>query len=483
MRVLENVKPERVFYYFEELCGIPHGSKNTKQISDYCVSFAKEQGLTYYQDADNNIIIIKAATPGYEAADPVIIQGHLDMVCEKTADADIDMEKDGLQLEINGDEIRAKNTTLGGDDGIAVAIAMALLEDREIDHPRLEAVFTVDEEIGMLGAVTIDVSMLKGHTMLNLDSEDEGVFTVSCAGGALSTCILPLSGENYSGEAIHLTIKGLKGGHSGVEINKGRANGAVLMGRTLQELNLKLGIRLISVNSGLKDNAIPVDAEAVFVTDDAADASRVNGIVKDFAKQLQAEYAVTDATIYIQEQTEKIDRAILFEKNFSEKMILILTCFPNGIQKMSADIEGLVQTSLNIGIVKTTDAAFEVSFCVRSSMASEKEMLNRRLQALIEQLGGHLEISGVYPGWEYKQDSRLRELMTEIFRERYGHEPKIEAIHAGVECGMFAGKIEGLDCVSFGPDLKQIHTVRETMSISSVARVYAFVVEILRRLK
>lgn len=480
MRVLENLKPERVFYYFEELCRIPHGSRNTKQISDYCVDFAKKLSLTYYQDSDNNVIIIKDATPGYESADPVIIQGHLDMVCEKTADAAIDMEKEGLQLEVNGDEVSAKNTTLGGDDGIAVAMAMALLEDTELAHPRLEAVFTVDEEIGMLGAVTIDVSMLKGHTMLNIDSEDEGVLTVSCAGGDVAKCILPVSYEPYNGKAVRLTINGLKGGHSGVEINKGRANGAVLMGRMLDELNRKMNIQILSLGSGLKDNAIPVGAEAVFVTEDTAKAQTV---IDTYGKELQVEYTVTDPDMQMQGQMIEVENRKVMNQKDSDTVICMLTCLPNGIQKMSADIEGLVQTSLNMGIVKTTDESLEISFCVRSSMASEKEMLNRRLELMMKQFGGRLEISGDYPGWEYKQDSRLRELMIEVFKEQYGHEPKIEAIHAGVECGMFAGKIPGLDCVSFGPNLNQIHTVRETMSISSVARVYAFVVEILKRIK
>ena len=479
MRVLENLEPKRVFYYFEELCKIPHGSRNTKQISDYCVEFAKDQGLMWYQDNDNNVIIIKDAAPGYEKAEPIIIQGHLDMVCEKTADCTIDMEKEGLSIYVDGDEIRAHKTTLGGDDGIAVAMALAILENKTLLHPRLEAVFTVDEEIGMLGAVSIDVSMLKGHTMLNLDSEDEGVFTVSCAGGNVAECVLPLTKEAYSGKAYEITITGLKGGHSGVEINKGRANANVLMGRFLQEIADKAKISLLRVDGGLKDNAIPVSSTAwVTGQEDILKKEAVS-----FRETLRREYASTDPDIAISVEEKEAQNVGLCDRETTKKVICLLCCLPNGIQKMSMDIEGLVQTSLNMGIVKTTEKELSISFCVRSSVASEKEMINRRLFSMMEQLGGTCHITGDYPAWEYRKDSKLRELMIEIFKEQYQREPKVEAIHAGVECGMFAGKIKDLDCVSFGPDLKQIHTVRESMSISSVQRVYAFVLEILKRCK
>ena len=477
--MLEHLQPQRVFYYFEKMCGIPHGSGNTKQISDFCVDFAKEHNLEYHQDADNNVIIIKEATPGYEDKEPVIIQGHLDMVCEKTAECTKDMEKEGLDVYVDGDEVRAKDTTLGGDNGIAVAMALAILESKEISHPRVEAVFTVDEEIGLLGAGSIDVSPLKGKLMLNLDSEDEGIFTVSCAGGNSADCRLPIVGTEYTGEVYTLEITGCKGGHSGVEIDKGRSNPNVLMGRLLQDIEKNASLQLVSVDGGLKDNAIPVQSKALMVCDNA-------GAVKSSVEQMQRifanEYSGTDPDITITLTKQENAVVKVMDVATTNKVICMLACMPNGIQRMSADIEGLVQTSLNMGVVKTQEDEFKMSCCVRSSVDTEREMLNRRIETLVEQLGGTMEVVGAYPGWEYKKDSRLRELMISVFKEQYGKEPKVEAIHAGLECGMFAGKIPGLDCVSMGPDLNQIHTVRESMNIPSVQRVYEFVLKVLERM-
>lgn len=477
--MLEHLKPERVFYYFEKMCEIPHGSGNTKQISDFCVDFAKEQGLEYYQDADNNVIIIKEASAGYENAQPVILQGHLDMVCEKTADCPKDMEKEGLDVYIDGDLVRAKDTTLGGDNGIAVAMAMAILEDKTLSHPRVEAVFTVDEEIGLLGAGSIDVSPLKGKTMINIDSEDEGIFTVSCAGGNTSDCRLPVNVKEYEGTAYTIEITGCKGGHSGVEIDKGRSNANVLMGRLLQDIKNGTSVQIVSVDGGLKDNAIPVQSKAVIVCDQEI---VVKASVEQMQKVFLNEYAEVDPDIKITFTREENAKVKVMDEVSSDKIICLLTCMPNGIQKMSMDINGLVQTSLNIGIVETHEDYFRMSFCVRSSVDTEREMLNRRIGTLMTQLGGAMKVDGDYPGWEYKKDSRLRDLMIDVFKEQYGKEPTVEAIHAGLECGMFAGKIPGLDCVSIGPNLDQIHTVRENMSISSVQRVYEFVLEVLKRI-
>ena len=477
--MLEHLQPERVFYYFEKMCGIPHGSRNTKQISDFCVDFAKEQGLEYYQDADNNVIIIKEASAGYENAEPVILQGHLDMVCEKTADCPKDMEKEGLDIYVDGDLVRAKDTTLGGDNGIAVAMAMAILEDNTLSHPRVEAVFTVDEEIGLLGAGSIDVSPLKGKTMINIDSEDEGIFTVSCAGGNTSDCRLPVNVKEYEGPAYTIEITGCKGGHSGVEIDKGRSNANVLMGRLLQDIKKGASVQIVSVDGGLKDNAIPVQSKAMIVCDQEI---VIKASVEQMQKVFLNEYEEADPDIKITFTREENAKVKVMDEVSSDKIICLLTCMPNGIQKMSMDIEGLVQTSLNIGIVETHEDYFRMSFCVRSSVNTEREMLNRRIGTLMTQLGGTMKVEGDYPGWEYKKDSRLRDLMIDVFKEQYGKEPTVEAIHAGLECGMFAGKIPGLDCVSIGPNLDQIHTVRENMSISSVQRVYEFVLEVLKRM-
>lgn len=479
MKVLEQLEPKKVFGFFEEMCAIPHGSRNTKAISDWCVGFAKERGLEYHQDSDNNVIIIKEATQGYEKAAPVIIQGHLDMVCEKTADCTKDMSCEGLDLVIDGDFVRAKGTTLGGDDGIAVAMAMALLDSTELAHPRLEAVFTVDEEIGLLGAASIDVSPLKGKQMLNIDSEEEGVFTVSCAGGNTTACTLPVTRAPYEGTALKLTVSGLTGGHSGTEIHKGRANANMLMGRLLQAAASQSELRLCRVDGGMKDNAIPVESSAYIV---AADADGVCKRMQEMEQVLQNEYRTIEPTLCVKVARESVE-GLPMDQQTTDKVLCMLMCLPDGIQAMSAEIAGLVQTSLNLGILSTNEEQVCASFCVRSSVDSQKHMLGHRLSRLMTQLGGSIEVRGDYSGWQYQEESPLRERMIKVFEEQYGKAPKVEAIHAGLECGMFAGKIPGLDCVSIGPDLFEIHTPRERLSISSVQRLWSFLVEVLKRSK
>ena len=479
MNVLENLQPQSIFTFFEQMCSIPHGSGNTKAISDWCVNFAKERGLEYHQDADNNIIIIKPATPGYEDAQPVILQGHLDMVCEKEPGCTKDMAKEGLDLVVEGDFIRAQGTTLGGDDGIAVAMAMAVLDSTELAHPRIEAIFTVDEEIGLLGAVSLDVSPIRGRKMINMDSEVEGVFTVSCAGGNATTCTLPVSREAFEGTALRVTVGGLTGGHSGTEIDKGRANSNMLMGRVLQAAAHVAQLRVDTVSGGLKSNAIPVETTAVVVV---SDAEAVNKACDEMAAILQNEYHTTDPGLFVTVEAARASGQPA-DAQTTGRIICMLTCLPNGVQAMSADIPGLVQTSLNLGILACGEKELKGVTSLRSSLDSQKEMLKERLACLMEQLGGTVAFEGDYTGWQYQEHSPLRELMAQVFEEQYGKAPKIEAIHAGLECGLFAGKMPGLDCVSIGPDLMEIHTPRERMSISSVQRVWKFLVEVLKRSK
>ena len=467
---LEELIKDRVFYYFSCLSKIPHGSRNTKQISDHCVDWAKQHGFEYHQDEYNNLIIIKEASKGREDDDPIILQGHLDMVCEKADGIDKDMSLEGLDLFIDGDFLKAKGTTLGGDDGIAIAMIMALFEDDRLSHPRLEAVFTVDEEIGMLGAAAIDVSCLKGHTMLNIDSEAEGIFTVSCAGGVVATAQIPFLLTEDKSNAYSLELYGLTGGHSGIEIHKGRASSNKMMAQILKKLSETIPIRLVSVNGGLKDNAIPVATTAVFTCD--KDLDSVAKAVRSIANPLADRYNETDPNLKLDVNLAKSDVSILPAD--SQKIIDLLFSLPEGVIKNSEDIEGLVQTSLNMGILATSKDCIEMSYCVRSSVDDEKKQLIDILENACEKAGGKIILSGDYPGWKYKKDSPLREKMTRIYKEQYKTEPVIEAVHAGVECGLFAGKIADLDCVSYGPDLKEIHTYRESMSISSVKRVYEF---------
>ena len=479
MAVLDHLEPKSVFGFFEQLSKIPRGSRNTAAVSNWLAEFGRERGLEVHQDHLGNVIIIKEASAGYEAAEPVIFQGHMDMVCENAPDCDKDMEHEGLDLAVDGDTIYARGTTLGGDDGIAVAMALAILDDPDMAHPRFEAVFTVDEEIGMLGAVDIDVSPLKGRRMMNLDSEDEGVFTVSCAGGNDSSCVLPLTRTPFDGACLSLRINGLVGGHSGAEIDKGRANANQLMGRVLFDVSRYTELRLVSVNGGLKTNAITPESNAVVLV---ADPQKAKKACSEMLAAFQAEFRVTDPEIRITVE-ETATELLPMDRDTTDKAVCMLSCLPNGIQEMSHDMEGLVQTSLNMGILITTEQELTAEYCVRSSIETQKQMLVDRLECLMGCLGGSVTVNGDYPGWAYQQDSPLRDLMVDVFQEQYGYAPKIEAIHAGVECGMFAGKLPGLDCVSFGPDLKEIHTCRERMHIASVQRTWNLVVEILKRMK
>ncbi len=483
MGVLSSLEPKKVFQYFEEICSIPHGSRNVKQISDYLVKFAKDRGLKYRQDDLYNVIIWKDGSAGYENSAPVILQGHVDMVAVKTVGCKKDMEKEGLDLEVNGDLISAKETSLGGDDGIAVAYAMAILDDETMAHPPIEAIFTVDEEIGMLGAADIDVSDLKGRLFLNMDSEDEGIFTVSCAGGATVICRLPYEKEQAKLARLDVKIQNFRGGHSGVEIDKGRANANVVMGRILHGAKaVDKDIRLISIQGGEKDNAIALTCQAsIGVSADKAE--EVKARVLEIFEIVAAEYRATDpdAEIIVDLLLEE-EQAVCTVAD-TDKVIQALLHMPAGIQRMNPEIDGMVQTSLNLGVLRTTEKNVELSYAVRSSSESEKAFLVEKIEALMELLGGTMELFGDYPGWEYRPESRLRDVLVDAYRELYGKEPVVEGIHAGLECGIFSSKLDDLDAVSLGPQMEGIHTVNEVLSISSVQRTWELVVKTLAALK
>lgn len=482
MMLSEELYPQRVFYYFEQIAAIPHGSRNTKAISDFLVNFAKEHNLVWYQDENNNVVIVKEASAGYEAAEPIIIQGHMDMVCEKEKGVDIDFEKDGLKLYIDGDFLKAEGTTLGGDDGIAVAYALALLDSQEIAHPKLEVVITVDEEIGMLGADAIDLSMLTGHTMLNIDSDVEGSFLTGCAGGMAVNVTLPIKRVMQSGEKVALTITGLEGGHSGSEIDKEHGNANILMGRLLRALFEETPFGIISLAGGLKDNAIPREC----VTELLVPQENVN-LVKEIADkldiELKKEFMTADPSVCIEfEDLGKKEESILDFGSVS-RVIFYLRSVPNGVQHMSQVMHGMVETSLNLGIMELKEDALHTVTSIRSSVGTRKADLLDRVTAIVELLGGEAEAEGDYPAWEYKQDSSLRPQIAKVYKQLYGKDPVFETIHAGLECGLLSEKIKNLDCVSFGPDNFDIHTPKERLSISSTGRVWDFIVEFLRQAK
>lgn len=473
LNIPEYKDAEKVFQYFEEISRIPHPSTKTEKIADYLVDFAKTRGLFYSRDAANNVIIRKPATPGYEDRPTVIIQGHTDMVADKVPECEIDMEKDGLEIYRDGDLIRAKGTTLGGDDGVAIAYALAILDSSDIEHPEIEALFTSDEEIGLIGATALDAGELRGKIMVNIDSDEEGVFTVGCAGGLRMDIDLPVMREDKESDNLYsIGITGLLGGHSGTEIDKNRANAIKLLCDIVGNAN---GIKLVDITGGNADNAIPRLARCVVSLEDPK--YTVNNLIPAMLEK----YKETEPDISI--SFEKVEGpAHAITNTDSAKIFKLIKKMPSGVYKMSADIEGLPETSSNLGIIKTEVDRVKLSVSVRSSKNSEKAALCKRIRENSEGYGAKVSERGEYPAWEYKKDSRLREVMKDVYTEMYGKEPEIVVIHAGLECGIFSEKISGLDCVSIGPDNRDIHTPDERLSISSTARVWEYLKRVLKKI-
>ena len=478
MSVLGNLEPKSVFGYFEDICNIPHGSGNMNKISQYCVDFAKEHQLEYMVDEMKNVIIIKEATPGYENAEPIILQGHLDMVCEKRPDKEKDFLTEGLDLCTDGKLIWADGTTLGGDDGIAVAYCLALLAAKDLQHPRLEVVLTVDEETGLYGAEAIDLSMLKGKKLINLDSEEEGVFTVGCAGGVTLTCDIPVFTEDVEGEVYELKVTGLLGGHSGVEIHKGRGNSNVILGRVLLAIGQKMGLDIIKMEGGSKDNAIPRHSVAQVLIP-AEEGAKFEALVKEQEEILKNELHASDAGIRLELTAKGEGNVEVLDATSKITALHALNNIPNGIQAYSMDIEGLVETSLNMGIMSMDGENLKMSFAVRSSIESAKQYLTDKVLMFVDMLGGSCELKGDYPGWAYNPKSDLRETFVKVYREMYGEEPVVEAIHAGLECGLFTKKIDGLDSISVGPNMHNVHTSEETLEVDSVQRTWGFLCRVI----
>ncbi len=478
MEELLNIEPKGVFKYFREICAIPHGSGNMEKISEYCLSFAEENGLKAVCDDARNVIIYKPGTCGYENSAPVILQGHLDMVCQKTEDAEIDFEADGLDIFVDGDFLGARGTTLGADNGIAVAMIMAILSDKNLSHPPIEAVFTTDEEIGMLGASALDMSLLKGKRMINLDSEEEDIVTVSCAGGSDFTTEIPLEYEIADGKKYTLEIKNLKGGHSGVEIDKGRVNADILAGRILNFIDKSFNLYIISINGGNKCNAIPTTSKIEFVVNDV--------FFEDNAEKyfdiIRKEISDREEGLVIALTSDGEGEYKTFSKSCKDKLIYMLLMTPNGIIDMSINIEGLVETSLNLGILSTENDRVCFQYALRSNKKTALDFLEDRLMTFVRYNGLNGEISGRYEPWEYRECSPLRDLYAECFDEAFGYRPKIEAIHAGLECSVFASKIEGLDCIAVGPDMSGVHTVKERLSISSTNKIFKLLCNVLGKI-
>ncbi len=474
MNILNGLKPEKVFKFFEKISAVPRGSGHTEKIKKYCENFAIERNLKYISDDAGNIIIFKEGSKGRENENPVIIQGHTDMVWEKDETCNIDFETDGLELAVDGDFIYAKGTTLGGDDGIAVAMCLALLDSDEYSHPPLEIVLTSDEEIGMVGAMALDTSVLSGKRMLNLDSEAEGTLWVSCAGGARADISLNVHYESCREKTYKITVSGLHGGHSGAEIHNGYANANKIMGKLLNELKDKADFRIADIYGGTADNAITRDC-CCLISSDNAD---INSIINEVGFAICGEIKSTDPDAVISVNVcENINEA--FDAGSTNKLIALINDLPSGVIAMSKEIEGLVETSLNLGVLKHAKGIVSFGFSVRSSKDGEKIKLCERLKTIAENHSCTIDLNSEYPAWEYKKDSELRDVMSKTYFEMFGKEMTVTAIHAGLECGLFCGKIEGLDCVSFGPDMFDIHTPHEKLSISSTERVWNYLLKVL----
>lgn len=477
--IVAKADPSRVFYYFRQISAIPRGSHHTEAISDYLADFAAERGLEYVQDEANNVIIVKKASEGCEEADPIALQGHIDMVLASEPDKEIDLLKEPITVIEDGDWMSADGTTLGADNGIAVAMMLAVLEDDTIAHPYLECIFTSDEEVGLIGATAIDLSGLKSRRLLNLDSESEGVFCAGCAGGAEIVCRMPVKWKPRSGKILSLKVMGLRGGHSGAEIHIGSANANVLMARMLLRIYKEYPFRMIQMNGGDADNAIPTNTMASVLFSKSTDTEKVEELFRVIAEELELEYKVTDPGMAWSAGWEETHFVRTASKANTETLLGYLVSVPNGVTHMSPVIREMPRTSLNMGIVRTDKEGIEAEFMVRSGVNSQTAYLCDRLVCLTKAFGGEAVIRSSYPAWEFRQDSPFRDLAVRTYTDLTGSEPGVEIIHAGLECGILAGKLEGLDCISTGPDLENVHTVRERMRISSVANVWTFVLKLL----
>ena len=475
MAVLTNYEPKDVFRFFEELNAIPRGSFNTKEVSDYCVKFAKDRGLEVIQDKVDNVIIKKDGTKGYENSEPVIIQGHLDMVCEKTVDSTHDFMKDGLDLYVEDGFVKARNTTLGADDGIAIAYGLALLDSDTIPHPPLEMLFTVDEEVGLGGAHAVDISSLKGKFLINIDSGDEEIILAGCAGGFRKSLVLDIKREEKEGSILTIDLRDLKGGHSGGEIHIQRGNANKMLGRLLNHLNQNTEIRVVEYQGGTKDNVITANA-AMSIW--ALDAKKAKELIKEMEGIWLEEFEGAEPNMKLT-VTEKNASTKVLTKESSDKVICLLDCTPYGVQAMMRSIDGVVETSLNLGIALLEENKFTISFSVRSALKSKLAMMQETLNACATLVGAQTSLSGVYPPWLYKKDSKLRDIATKAYKDVSDKEPIVTVMHAGLECGLLSDKKPDLDCISIGPNMFDIHSVDERLDIASTNRTWEFVKKIL----
>ncbi|MEG0371654.1 MAG: aminoacyl-histidine dipeptidase [Clostridium sp.] len=481
--MLENLAPKSVFKYFEEISKIPRGSYNEKGISDYLVQFAKKYSLDYIQDKNLNVLIKKPATVGYEHSKGVILQGHMDMVCEKNNDTNHDFNLDPLNLRVINDMIYATNTTLGADNGVAIAYSLAILESTTIPHPPLEVLITTQEEVGMGGAINLDNNLLQGDYLINLDSEEEGSLLASCCGGIRSvitlSCNSSCSDANYL--AFNILVNGLKGGHSGMDIIKQRGNSNIIMGRVLSILiHNNIDFYISSINGGSKMNAIPRESTCNILIHNK-DILATSKIISELDHTFKNEYKNIDEPNILMCNRD-FDRKC-FDKDSTYKIVSLLSLIPNGVVTMSPYIQGLPQSSTNLGIVKTSNGCVNFESAIRSSVLSLKKDIMIKHSILSKSLNANIQFDGDYPEWEFSNKSHLQSVLSNVYKDMFNKTPNITAIHAGLECGILKNKYPHLDMISFGPDHFDVHSPNEHLSISSTERMWEYLLGILAELK
>ena len=474
--IIKGREPKRLFEIFEEICAIPHGSGNEAKISEYVETTAKKNGHFCIRDLENNVFVRVNGSHGRENEDAILLQGHTDMVCEKNSDTIHDFEKDPLKLELDGKWLRAKGTTLGADNGVAVALMLAIIEGELESHPPVECLFTSSEEVGLDGAKAFDYSVVKATGMINLDSEEEGIVTVSCAGGVRSDLSFNATRTAFCGKAYEIKISGLVGGHSGAEINCGRANANKLMGRILFELSKNTSVNISYIEGGSKDNAIPRECRALIAVSD-------EDVALDAFKRISAaiigELYECDKGVNIT-MTKTQTPELMIDGEGSRRIVSVINLAANGVFAMSEGIDGLVEYSRNLGVIKTADNLVEMIFSSRSSVESRIDASISELDCLAALTGCGVKHYSRYPGWKYEKESVLRDKYVEVARKCFGKEPIIMAIHAGLECGIIKSHIPNMDMISIGPDMKGIHSPDEALDLDSFERFWKLIKEMLK---
>ena len=479
---LSGIEPAEVFRFFREIAAIPHGSYHTDAISDYLAAFARDHGYKYVQDEAGNVVIYADAAKGCEDAPILVLQGHMDMVCEKDPGVELDMDTQAITLMTDGEWLTADGTTLGGDNGIAVAYMLAILDDPSILHPALECIFTVDEEVGMLGAQALDGSLIRGRRMLNLDSEEEGILTAGCAGGTRQVIVLGGKRNERKGLVLDLKVSGLLGGHSGEMPGRGRANAIIILGRALFNLYQVHPFRLMRVNGGTKNNAIPREAQASLLFSGETDQKEISQAVRSLHETIHAEYQVTDPGLTISsswQDTDPREKKTVFIKRDTRRILRFLMSVPDGLIEYMPGFDRMPQTSLNFGVLTTAADGIEATFLVRSALNSQREMMNDRLRCIAAQFDGKVDVKGSYPAWEYRFQSDFRDMLADLYEKITGKKALVCVTHGGLECGLLSDKLPGLDCVSIGPRMFGIHTPQEKLHLASTAAIWTYIKAVL----